>query len=86
MTFLEPTATTAAVTAAVGFALLAGHQLGDHPVQPDAVAAAKGQPTDDRLAAGVHPWTGWSACLNHVARPTCSPKPSRCCSSPWSPR
>jgi hypothetical protein len=67
MTLFEPSATTAAVAAATGFALLVGHMLGDHPVQPDTVAVAKGQPSDDRLAAGAHPWTGWSAIGRHVS-------------------
>lgn len=67
MTLFDPTATTAAVTACVSVALSAGHWLGDHPVQPDTAAAGKGQPTDDRLAAGGHPWTGWSHLTPHVA-------------------
>ena len=65
MTLLPVASTaTAAVTAATGFALLVGHMLGDHPVQRDDDAAGKGRPTDDQLAAGVHPWTGW----HHLAR------------------
>lgn len=61
------TATTAAVAAAVFVALYAGHQVGDHAVQSNAEAAAKGAPTGARLAAGSHPWQGWAACLRHVA-------------------
>jgi hypothetical protein len=58
------TAATAAVTFA---ALYAGHQIGDHVVQSDAVARAKVAPSSEQLAAGVPPWTGWAACLWHVA-------------------
>lgn len=59
---------TAAAFAAVMFAALyAGHQVGDHVVQSNTVAAAKSVPDPDALAAGVPPWTGWSACLRHVA-------------------
>jgi hypothetical protein len=61
-----PTVSTAAVTAVVFAALYAGHQLGDHVVQTNAAAMAKGAPTEDLLAAGVHPWHGWTACLRHV--------------------
>jgi hypothetical protein len=61
----DPTAATAAITAVVFAALLAGHMLGDHPVQSDNDAAGKGHPTDDLLAAGAHPWTGWIHCLRH---------------------
>ncbi len=61
----DPTLTTAAVTACVSVALIAGHMLGDHPVQSDTDAAGKGHPTDDLLAAGAHPWTGWIHCLRH---------------------
>ena len=62
----DPTTATAAITAVVFAALLAGHMLGDHPVQTDHAATGKGHPTDDQLAAGAHPWTGWSHCLHHV--------------------
>ena len=58
------TPATAAVTAATFVALFAGHQVGDHIVQSAADAAAKGAPA---AAAGLHPWTGWRACLSHVA-------------------
>jgi len=58
-----PTVATAAVTAATFVALYAGHQLGDHPVQRGADAAAKGAPAGGAAA----PWTGWAACLRHVA-------------------
>lgn len=59
---------TAAAFAAVMFAALyAGHHVGDHVVQSSAVAAAKSVPHPDALAAGVPPWTGWGACLRHVA-------------------
>jgi|GEM_PF-882227 len=57
---------TAAIAAAAFAALYAGHQIGDHAVQTNAAAAAKGAPTADLLAAGSHPWSGWSACLRHV--------------------
>jgi len=62
-----PTVTTAAVTAAAFVALYAGHQIGDHVVQTNSAAARKGAPDAGRLAAGVHPWSGWGACLFHVA-------------------
>ena len=62
----DPTTTTAATAAVVFAALLAGHMLGDHPVQSDNDAAGKGHPTDDRLAAGARPWAGWIHCLRHV--------------------
>lgn len=55
-----------AVTAVVFVALFAGHQVGDHIVQTNAVAQAKGAPTAELLAAGAHPWRGWGACLHHV--------------------
>jgi hypothetical protein len=61
-----PTVETAAVTACAFIALYAGHQLGDHVVQPAAAVAGKGCPGDDRLAAGVPPWTGWASCARHV--------------------
>lgn len=67
MTLFDPTATSAAVAAAAYIALLSGHQLGDHPIQSNADAAAKGHPGDDQLARGAHPWTGWTACWRHVA-------------------
>lgn len=44
-----------------------GHLFGDIVLQSDADASGKGYPSNDRLAAGVHPWTGWAACLRHVA-------------------
>jgi hypothetical protein len=62
----DPAIATAAITAVVYAALLAGHMLGDHPVQSDTAAAGKGHPTDDQLAAGAHPWTGWIHCLRHI--------------------
>lgn len=62
----DPTTATAALTAVVFAALLAGHMLGDHPVQSDNDAAGKGHPTDDRLAAGAGAWTGWIHCLRHT--------------------
>jgi hypothetical protein len=55
------------VVSAVFIALFAGHHVGDHVVQSDADAKAKGAPTADLLAQGAHPWTGWLACLRHVA-------------------
>ena len=55
-----------AVTAVVFVALFAGHQVGDHIFQTNAVARAKGAPTAELLAAGAHPWLGWGACLRHV--------------------
>jgi small-conductance mechanosensitive channel len=61
----DPTTAAAAITAVVYAALLAGHMLGDHPVQSDNDAAGKGHPTDDRLAAGARPWAGWIHCLRH---------------------
>lgn len=67
MTLPEPTAISAVVTSATGLALLGGHMLGDFALQRDADAAAKGHPTDDQLARGVHPWTGWAAISRHLA-------------------
>jgi hypothetical protein len=58
------TAATAAFTFA---ALYASHQVGDHVVQSDWAATTKAAPSAEELAAGVPPWTGWSACLRHVA-------------------
>lgn len=56
-----------AATAAISFAALyAGHQIGDHVVQSDWAATTKAAPSAEELAAGVPPWTGWSACLRHV--------------------
>ncbi|GAB1646891.1 DUF3307 domain-containing protein [Krasilnikovia sp. MM14-A1259] len=63
----EPTIATTAITAVVFAGLLTGHMIGDHPMQPNAIAAGKGRPADERLAAGVHPWTGWIHCLAHVS-------------------
>ncbi|WP_117211462.1 DUF3307 domain-containing protein [Allorhizocola rhizosphaerae] len=60
------TVASAAVAAVAFVALYAGHQLGDHVIQSNADAAAKGAPTGARMAAGVHPWAGWGACLRHV--------------------
>lgn len=66
MNLPDPSATTAAVTAAVYVALFAGHQLGDYPIQRDTDAQAKGHPADDLLAAGV-PWhTGLTSVARHV--------------------
>jgi hypothetical protein len=62
----DPAIATAAITSVVFAALLVGHMLGDHPVQADNDATGKARPTDDQLAAGAHPWTGWSHCLRHV--------------------
>ncbi|SEG89055.1 Protein of unknown function [Nonomuraea solani] len=62
-----PSAATAAIAAVTFAALYAGHQVGDHVVQSDRAAIAKGVPDRERLAAGVSPWTGWGACLRHVA-------------------
>ena len=62
----DPTPATAAITAVVFAGLLAGHMLGDHPVQSDRDAASKGHPTDDQLTAGARPWTGWLHCGRHV--------------------
>jgi hypothetical protein len=42
------------------------HLLGDIVLQSDAQAVGKAFPGNDRLHAGAHPWTGWSACLSHV--------------------
>jgi Protein of unknown function (DUF3307) len=60
-------ATTAATASIAFIALFAGHQVGDHVIQSDADARAKGAPTPDLLVRGAHPWTGWPACLRHVA-------------------
>jgi hypothetical protein len=58
------TAATAAITFA---ALYVGHQIGDHVVQSEWAATTKAAPGAEELAAGVPPWTGWAACLRHVA-------------------
>lgn len=63
----DPTIATAAVTSVVFVGLLAGHMLGDHPVQSDFDSAGKGRPTDDQLAAGVPPFTGWLHNLRHLS-------------------
>ena len=60
-------AVAAAVMAAAWVGLFAGHQVGDHIVQTQGQANAKGAPTPAELRAGVHPWRSWSACLRHVA-------------------
>lgn len=60
-------AASAVVTACVFAALFAGHQIGDHVVASDTVMQAKAIPSNDRLAAGANPWTGWAACAYHVA-------------------
>lgn len=44
-----------------------GHLFGDIVLQSDADAAGKVYPGNDRLADGAHPWSGWPACLRHVA-------------------
>lgn len=63
---IDPTATSAAVTAAVFAALLAGHHIGDYPIQRDSDAQTKGLPADDLLATGT-PWhTGWASIGRHV--------------------
>ena len=59
--------TAGAITACVFVALYAGHQIGDHVVQSDTVMQAKAIPSNDRLAAGANPWSGWAACAHHVA-------------------
>lgn len=46
-------------------ALGAAHLPGDIAAQSNADATSKAYPTNDRLAAGVHPFTGWAACLRH---------------------
>jgi hypothetical protein len=61
------TVESAAVAACAFIALYAGHQIGDHVIQPGTAVAHKGCPGDDRLAAGVRPSTGWAACARHVA-------------------
>ncbi len=61
------TIAAAAVTAVAYAALYTGHHLGDHVVQFHRDGLAKAIPTDDRLAAGAHPWAGWGACARHVA-------------------
>ncbi|GIF08867.1 DUF3307 domain-containing protein [Actinoplanes siamensis] len=66
MSTIEPSTTAAAVTAAVYVALLAGHHLGDYPIQRDSDAQSKGIPADEVIAAGT-PWhTGWSSITRHV--------------------
>jgi len=62
-----PTTETAAVAASAFIGLWVGHQLGDHPIQRNADMQAKAAPDDFQIAAGTHPWSGWAACLRHVA-------------------
>jgi hypothetical protein len=62
---LDPSVTTTA-TAAAYIALRVTHALGDHPIQSSWAALHKGQPDDEQLAAGAHPWRGWSACGHHI--------------------
>jgi hypothetical protein len=58
---------TAAIAAAVFTALLAGHHLGDFPVQRSSDATSKGMPGDDLIATGT-PWhRGWASIGRHVA-------------------
>ena len=64
---MSATVESAAVAACAFIALYAGHQIGDHVIQPGAAVSGKGCPGDDRLADGARPWTGWVACLRHVA-------------------
>ena len=66
MNTIDPSTASAAVTAAVYVALLAGHHIGDYPIQRDSDAQTKGLPADDLLAAGM-PWhTGWASIARHV--------------------
>ncbi|SNY72929.1 DUF3307 domain-containing protein [Paractinoplanes atraurantiacus] len=58
--------TTALAFLGVLAGLGVGHLIGDMLLQPDRLARAKAFPSDDQLAAGIHPWTGWPACLAHV--------------------
>lgn len=51
------------VLAALGL----GHLPGDILAQTHRQATGKGRPSADRLAAGVHPWTGWTQILGHCA-------------------
>ncbi len=46
-------------------ALGAAHLPGDIAAQSNADATSKAYPSNDRLAAGVHPFTGWAHCLRH---------------------
>jgi len=48
-------------------ALGAAHLPGDIAAQSNADATGKAYPSNDRLAAGVHPFTGWGHCLRHCA-------------------
>lgn len=58
-------------TALAFFGLLTGlgfgHLLGDVILQTEAQAQGKGLAADDRLAAGVHPWHGWTQNLRHCS-------------------
>lgn len=47
-------------------ALGGGHLPGDIAVQTNTDATSKAFPGNDRLAGGVHPWTGWGHCLRHT--------------------
>jgi len=48
-------------------ALGCGHLPGDIVLQSNRDALGKAFPGNDRLARGVHPWTGWTPCLRHCA-------------------
>lgn len=64
---MTATIVTAAIAGVVYAALLAGHWIGDYPVQRDADATGKAHPADELLAAGT-PWhRGWAAIARHVA-------------------
>ncbi len=62
----QPSITSAAVTAVVFMALLAGHHLGDYPIQRDSDAQNKGMPTDEQLTAGTAWHSGWTSLTRHV--------------------
>jgi hypothetical protein len=61
-----PTVETAATAAAVFAALYASHMVGDHIVQSARDAEAKAAPRPGQVNAGVHPWRGWPALVNHI--------------------
>lgn len=63
MTSLDTALAFLGCLAALGVA----HLPGDIVAQSNTDAAAKAYPGDDRLAAGVHPFTGWGHCLRHTA-------------------
>jgi hypothetical protein len=60
------TTTTALAFLGTLAALGAGHLPGDIAAQTNTDAIGKALPSNDRLATGAHPWTGWGHCARHT--------------------